>query len=99
MATPVMLTERSQGQSSVIGRTTEREYFKKNQGQMLLQDDGVRLKWRKLTVRECARLQTVPEHIIDRMMESGVSNSQMYKQLGNGFTVDVIAHILSFTTW
>lgn len=57
------------------------------------------LKWRKLTVRECARLQTVPEHIIDRMMESGVSNSQMYKQLGNGFTVDVIAHILSFAKW
>lgn len=91
--------EKSRSIIGSIGRTTEREYFKKNQGQMLLQDDGVRLKWRKLTVRECARLQTVPEHIIDRMMESGVSNSQMYKQLGNGFTVDVIAHILSYAKW
>lgn len=91
--------EKSRSIIGSIGRTTEREYFKKNQGQMLLQDDGVRLKWRKLTVRECARLQTVPEHLIDRMMESGVSNSQMYKQLGNGFTVDVIAHILSYAKW
>ena len=44
---------------------------------------------RKLTVRECMRLQTVPE-----WYEFPVSNSQAYKMLGNGWTVDVIAHIL-----
>ena len=44
---------------------------------------------RKLTVRECKRLQTVPE-----WYEFPVSNSQAYKMLGNGWTVDVIAHIL-----
>ena len=44
---------------------------------------------RKLTVTECKRLQTVPD---DYKME--VSNSQAYKMLGNGWTVDVIAHIL-----
>ena len=44
---------------------------------------------RKLTVRECMRLQTVPE-----WFEFPVSNSQAYKMLGNGWTVDVIAHIL-----
>ena len=43
---------------------------------------------RKLTVRECMRLQTVPE-----WYEFPVSNSQAYKMLGNGWTVDVIAHI------
>lgn len=43
---------------------------------------------RKLTVLECKRLQTVPE---DYKME--VSNTQAYKMLGNGWTVDVIAHI------
>jgi DNA (cytosine-5)-methyltransferase 3A len=46
---------------------------------------------RKLTVTECMRLQTVPESYI-----FPVSNSQAYKMLGNGWTVDVIAHILSF---
>lgn len=48
---------------------------------------------RKLTVRECGRLQTVPEEIIDKMLNSGVSNSQLYKIFGNGWTIDVIAHI------
>lgn len=45
---------------------------------------------RKLTVRECMRLQTVPETYV-----FPVSNSQAYKMLGNGWTVDVIAHIMS----
>ena len=44
---------------------------------------------RKLSVLECKRLQTVPD---DYRME--VSNSQAYKMLGNGWTVDVVAHIL-----
>ena len=44
---------------------------------------------RKLTVRECMRLQTVPE-----WYEFPVSNSQAYKMLGNGWTCEVIAHIL-----
>jgi len=47
------------------------------------------LKFRKLTVKECERLQTVPEGYTE-----GVSNTQRYKMLGNGFTVDVVAHIL-----
>ncbi len=46
---------------------------------------------RKLTILECKRLQTVPDSYI-----FPVSNTQAYKQLGNGWTVDVIAHILSF---
>jgi DNA (cytosine-5)-methyltransferase 1/DNA (cytosine-5)-methyltransferase 3A len=51
--------------------------------------------YRKLTPRECARLQTIPEHITEIMLNCGVSNTQLYKQLGNGWTVDVIAHIFS----
>lgn len=46
---------------------------------------------RKLTVNECMRLQTVPDSYF-----FPVSNTQAYKMLGNGWTVDVIAHILSF---
>lgn len=49
---------------------------------------------RKLTPRECGRLQTVPEDKIDIMLSCGVSNSQLYKMFGNGWTVAVIAHIL-----
>lgn len=45
---------------------------------------------RKLTVCECMRLQTVPE-----WYHFPVSNSQAYKMLGNGWTVEVIAHIMS----
>lgn len=47
---------------------------------------------RKLTVRECMRLQTVPE-----WYEFPVSDTQAYKMLGNGWTVDVIAYLMSHT--
>jgi DNA-cytosine methyltransferase len=46
------------------------------------------IEWRKLTPIECERLQTVPDNYTE-----GVSNTQRYKMLGNGWTVDVIAHI------
>ena len=59
--------------------------------------------WRKLSPLECERLQTIddgytengvfhkghPSYSIDK-----ISNSQRYKMLGNGFVVDVVAHIL-----
>lgn len=45
---------------------------------------------RKLTVSECMRLQTVPEWYDF----SVISNSQAYKCLGNGWTVDVITHLI-----
>ena len=45
--------------------------------------------WRKLTPVECERLQTVPDNYTNH-----VSNTQRYKMLGNGWTVEVIAHIL-----
>lgn len=45
---------------------------------------------RKLTVTECMRLQTVPEWYDF----SCVSNTQAYKMLGNGWTVEVIAHLI-----
>jgi DNA (cytosine-5)-methyltransferase 3A len=44
---------------------------------------------RKLTPTECEKLQTMPIGYTE-----GVSNTQRYKMIGNGWTVDVIAHIL-----
>lgn len=46
------------------------------------------LQIRKLTPIECEQLQTLPDNYTE-----GISNSQRYKCLGNGWTVDVIAHI------
>jgi DNA (cytosine-5)-methyltransferase 3A len=45
---------------------------------------------RKLTVTECKRLQAVPE-----WYDCPVSDSQAYKMLGNGWTVEVIAHLIN----
>ena len=45
---------------------------------------------RKLTVKECARLQTMPDDYY-----KAVSDSQAYKALGNGWTAEVIIHLLN----
>lgn len=45
---------------------------------------------RKLTPVECERLQTLPDNYT-----AGVSNSQRYKGLGNGWTAEVIIHIMN----
>lgn len=50
---------------------------------------------RKLTPRECCRLQTYDERCFD---VANISNTQWYKAFGNGWTVDVIAHILKQIT-
>lgn len=46
-------------------------------------------QYRKLTPVECERLQTLPDNY-----SSAVSDAQRYKMIGNGWTVDIIAHIL-----
>lgn len=121
---------------SSAGRTTEREYFKKQQGTMVAEPvkpvklghfgsgdhQGYRIysifgksiclkrspsngisefykidlpdgdyTIRKLTPTECERLQTWPDGYSE-----GVSNTQRYKIIGNGWTADVIAHIFKF---
>lgn len=137
----VIRGDKSHAVISSAGRTTEREYFKKNQGNLKAyclnnkvvepvrigeigkggQGDriySVRGKSvclnangggrgaktglykvdlpdgdyivRKLTPVECERLQTLPDNYT-----AGISNSQRYKALGNGWTVDVIAHIFN----
>lgn len=46
---------------------------------------------RRLTPLECERLQTLPDNYTE-----GISDTNRYKCIGNGWTVDVIAHILSY---
>ena len=49
------------------------------------------LSLRKLTPIECERLQTVPDNYTNH-----VSDTQRYRMLGNGWTIDVIAHIFKY---
>lgn len=149
----VALADKSHAVIGSIGRTTPREYFFKNQGELTAQPipvcvnpkiegkqpslsdrmyseggkqtglycvpsdqaknvyrvEGGTLTYkgrrcpvrlpdgdyeiRKLSVSECKRLQTVPEGYD----MSVISNSQAYKCLGNGWTVEVIAHLIRAT--
>ena len=78
--------------------TLDRPIYEVRDGQITIKGQQYPIKLmdgyyiiRKLTVRECMRLQTVPEDFV-----FPVSDTQAYKMLGNGWTVDVIAHILSY---
>jgi site-specific DNA-cytosine methylase len=75
-----------------------KNYLEKSRRQVVLRQSEKRLMvknlsedipFRKLTPIECERLQTLPDNYTE-----GISNTQRYKGLGNGWTVDVIAHIL-----
>ena len=73
--------------------------FRVKDGQITIKDKPYPIKLadgfyiiRKLTVSECKRLQTVPD-----WYEFPVSDSQAYKMLGNGWTVEVIAHLIKAT--
>ncbi len=58
-----------------------------NDGVTIVEDNA---KLRKLIPTECERLQTVPDNYTNH-----VSDTQRYKMLGNGWTIDVITHILN----
>ena len=64
------------------------QYLTKSRRQLVVEFINNDYLVRKLTPIECERLQTVPDDYTNH-----VSNTQRYKMLGNGFTVDVIAHI------
>lgn len=82
-----------------------RRYFGKSFGQAVFEGDidAIKAKWkadpyfesdekniRQMTVKECERLQTLPDGFTD---VDGVSTQMRYEAIGNGWTVDVIAHI------
>lgn len=62
--------------------------------QHLLEQDAIgrqtEYRVRKLTPRECLRLQSFPDEVYDILSSNGLSNSQIYKQAGNSVTVNVI---------
>lgn len=55
-------------------------------------------KIRKLTPVECCRLQTVDDdYILDETGKQVISDTQIYRCLGNGWTVEMIMHIISYS--
>lgn len=83
--TPDRINKRQNGQRFNTG---EKFYTLTSQDKHGVLVDGY---IRKLTPVECERLQTLPDGYTE-----GVSEPNRYKCLGNGWTVDVIAHILSY---
>ncbi len=82
-----------------------RRYFGKSFGQAVFEGDidEIKRRWeenpyfesdeqniRPLTVKECCRLQTLPDDYCE-----GATNSNAYKAIGNGWTAEVIIHILN----
>ena len=87
--------KRQDHKGSVAGKTEQRLEIRqdgKTNTLTTVQKDNVVVvppTYRKLTPMECERLQTVPDGYTE-----GVSNTQRYKMLGNGWTVDIICHVL-----
>jgi DNA (cytosine-5)-methyltransferase 3A len=71
-----------EGKATTAITTNKTNYYVSN---------DINYRIRRLTPIECERLQTVPDNYT-----SHVSDTQRYKMLGNGWTIDVIAHILSY---
>lgn len=83
-----------------------RRYFGKSMGQAVFEKniEDIKRKWkenpyfesnennvRQMTVKECERLQTLPDNYTN---VDEVTKQQRYEAIGNGWTVDVIVHIL-----
>lgn len=84
----IPLKEKSQCILSTIWKENVKSMISRGKkGLYVVSGNG--LEYRKLTVTECERLQTLPDGYT-----VGVSDTQRYKMVGEGWTVDVIAHIL-----
>lgn len=80
----------------VIDNVSDKYCYEVKNGKLLMKNKEYKINlpdgfycFRKLSVTECCRLQTMPDDYC-----RAVSNSQAYKGLGNGWTAEVIIHIL-----
>ena len=89
---PTKATSRADGKTYTVYEVKDGQIAIKCKQYHIKLTDGFYII-RKLTVRECMRLQTVPEWYDF----SVISNSQAYKCLGNGWTCDVITHLIKAT--
>lgn len=87
-----VMTEKCGTLGTTMGRTAK-------QGYQVVNEEKKQI--RKLTPTECERLQCVPDKytelgINEKGEETKISDTQRYKVLGNGYNVDVVAHIIKF---
>jgi len=91
----VVFKDKSQTILATIYKENAKSMVKRNKMGLCVSDGNSNeyekggIHYRKLTPLECERLQTVPDNWTE-----GLSNTQRYKSIGNGWTIDVIAHIL-----
>lgn len=91
----VVFKDKSQTILATIYKENAKSMVKRNKMGLCVSDgnsneyekDGIH--YRKLTPLECERLQTLPDN-----WTLILSNTQRYKSIGNGWTINVIAHIL-----
>lgn len=62
-------------------------------GRYNITTQGTKTRIRRLTPRECMRLQSVSDHITDKLIAAGISDTQMYRAAGDACTVNVIYEI------
>ena len=65
-------------------------------GQASRTDFGVcdkSMRIRRLTPRECMRLQGVPDSVTDKLIVAGISDTQLYRAAGDACTVNVVYEI------
>lgn len=79
------LIRRTDGKATCLDANYSKGLDNRGQRTFILENDNLR----KLDPEECELLQTVPVGYT-----SGVSNTQRYKMLGNGWTIDVVANLL-----
>jgi len=91
----VVFKDKSQTILATIYKENAKSMVKRNKMGLCVSDENSNeyekdgIHYRKLTPLECERLQTLPDNWTDC-----ISNTQRYKAIGNGWTIDVIAHIL-----
>ena len=91
----VVFKDKSQTILATIYKENAKSMVKRNKMGLCVSDENSNeyekggVHYRKLTPLECERLQTLPDN-----WTSILSNTQRYKSIGNGWTIDVIAHIL-----
>jgi len=91
----VVFRDKSQTLLATIYKENAKSMVKRNKMGLCVSDENSNeyekdgIHYRKLTPLECERLQTLPDNWTDC-----ISNTQRYKSIGNGWTIDVIAHIL-----
>lgn len=84
-----LVIESARGTEPIVYEVKDKEIYIKGRKYPIKLEDGLYII-RKLSVPECMRLQTIPGNYV-----FPVSKTQAYKMIGNGWTCDVIAHILS----